>query len=91
MGETAMTSSAHSPNSVLERYTISRQNSSIGFEIGNNVVLHMASHDEDESVRERDSSNVHTKIIMNHNCDVRQIAGRILTTHKKSHRFSVDF
>lgn len=50
--------------------TISRENSSIGFGLIKNVVIHLSAPSDVDNERERDSSDVHTKVILDHKGDV---------------------
>ncbi|CAH2125805.1 FHA domain-containing protein [Caenorhabditis elegans] len=70
-----------SPDVVVEKYTISREKSSIGFEIGNNVTVQLNAPSDVDNGRERDSSNAHTKVIMDHKGDIQYLRGRILTSN----------
>ncbi|CAD6190838.1 unnamed protein product [Caenorhabditis auriculariae] len=80
----------HSPHAPVERqwvfddlidYTISLSpgNESARFEVGDNVVLRIGTFEDD---RERDSSNVQTKTIMDYKGEVQELRGRILTAYK---------
>lgn len=64
----------------MEKYAISREKSSIGFEIGSNVTVQLSAPSDVDNGRERDSSNVHTKLIMDHKGDIQYLRGRILAT-----------
>uniref|UniRef100_A0A1I7TKJ0 Ge1_WD40 domain-containing protein n=1 Tax=Caenorhabditis tropicalis TaxID=1561998 RepID=A0A1I7TKJ0_9PELO len=70
-----------SPEVVLEKYTISREKPSIGFEIGSNVIVQLCAPSDVDNGRERDSSNVHTKVIMDHKGDIQYLRGGILTSN----------
>ncbi|CAL2029494.1 hypothetical protein CAEBREN_05211 [Caenorhabditis brenneri] len=70
-----------SPDVVMEKYAISREKSSIGFELGSNVTVQLSAPSDVDNGRERDSSNVHTKLIMDHKGDIQYLRGRILATN----------
>lgn len=69
-----------SPEAVLEKYSISREKSSIGFEIGSNVTVQLSAPSDVDNGRGRDSSNIHTKVIMDHKGDIQYLRGGILTS-----------
>ncbi|KAF1770290.1 hypothetical protein GCK72_002108 [Caenorhabditis remanei] len=70
-----------SPEVVVEKYTISKKKSSIGFEIGNNVTVQLSVSSDVDNGRERDSSNVHTKVIMDHKGEIQYLRGGILSSN----------
>ncbi|CAP33367.2 Protein CBG14967 [Caenorhabditis briggsae] len=70
-----------SPDVVVEKYLISSENSTIGFEIGNNVTVQLSEPSDVDNGRERDSSNIQTKVIMDHKGDIQHLRGGILSSH----------
>uniref|UniRef100_A0A8R1DTG9 Ge1_WD40 domain-containing protein n=1 Tax=Caenorhabditis japonica TaxID=281687 RepID=A0A8R1DTG9_CAEJA len=60
---------------------ISREKPSIVFGIGSNVTVQLSAPSDVDNGRERDSSNVQSKVVMNHKGEMRQLRGRILTSN----------